>query len=102
MDRRRGRRFRTGATTAFTVATNDLAVDTLGTRGGGTETDQTSLITTVEGETTFSAEELAVGSAVAIVVRSDSVLIRVAVGALSNRAEEEVFGSSGGWDAEGE
>ena len=45
---------------------------------------------------------MAVGGAVAIVIVAHSLLVYVAVGTWGDGAEEEVFGSVLGWDAEGE
>lgn len=45
---------------------------------------------------------MTVGRAVAVVVRADSVLVRVAVGAGGDGAKVEVFGSGGAGHAEGE
>ena len=44
----------------------------------------------------FTAEELPVGSTVAVVVGANPLLIRVAVGALGDGAEEEVLCATGG------
>ncbi|KAL9134829.1 MAG: hypothetical protein Q9175_003993 [Cornicularia normoerica] len=75
---------RTRVDTARTIATDNLAIDTFGAGGGGTEADQTSLAADEEGGAVGPAEELALGGAVAIVVGANSFLRHVAVCALGD------------------
>ena len=79
---------------ALAIAGENLPVHTLGAGGSGTHVDSTVVGAHEEGDGVGAADELAVGGTVAVVVGADPVLFRVAVGALGDGAEEELFRSS--------
>ena len=69
----------------------NLPIDTLSARSSRTHVDTTVISAHEESDGVGAADELAVGRAVAEVDGADPVLFRVAVGALGDGAEVELF-----------